>query len=152
MNFSRAIFNLSYQHCVFLLIFIAISFVLAIMFGLSRKKFGNNFALMTVVWATINFVIVIILLEHIHIPSEVYIEQIFSHIIKWMRINIGLDIFYGICGGILIWQGFKSVKYQQMLKGFGIAVILQGIGLLILDFIFLKKVDLLFRSFLVDGI
>lgn len=97
------------------------------------------FATMNISWAVINLLIVLKLYDHIYHKrfrkGNIYQRfQIQQHVEKMLALNLGLDVSYCFVGLYLL--GWEGVGPEGMWLGFGYAVLIQGIYLLIHDLSF----------------
>ncbi len=148
MELCRAAYEVALLHCRVFIAFIVISIFLAIFVEYFGKKKARGFFVMTMTWVVINFIVALLLFHHIRIPELAYLEKTLTHILNWVGINILLDFFYGICGLILLRRSHFRSKWSDYLWGFGVAVLFQSGGLLLLDLIFFYRVDVLYNTFL----
>ncbi|NRB49064.1 MAG: hypothetical protein HRU41_15420 [Saprospiraceae bacterium] len=97
------------------------------------------FATMNISWALINLWIVFKLYDHIYHrrfrKGNVYRRfQIQQHVEKMLALNIGLDISYCMVG--LFMSTWIAEEFPGLWLGFGYAILLQGVYLLIHDISF----------------
>jgi hypothetical protein len=144
------IFKLAHAHLIRFECFILFSIVISLALLVRGRPDARWFFLMTLVWAIINAGVAALFGFHIHIPNSTEISFSFNHIIKWMTLNLALDICYGL---FAIWLFKKPAKenYQPMLSGFGKAILLQSFGLFIIDGFFLIRMIGLHTAFLNQG-
>jgi len=103
--------------------------------------------MMTLVWGLINAAIGYWLWWHIHVPTEAYLPHTFAHILYWMRINVLLDLGYGMVGLYLLKRSRRLFRHKYMIAGFGKAVLLQAVCLLLIDTFFLGRLYFLFQVY-----
>ncbi len=133
MSLGEHIFNQASNHIDRLWVFITASVILAVLIVFYRKKTGQWFALMTIVWALINSGVTWWLQGHIHIPTPAKEKWTYAHVKEMMILNLVLDVVYLLSAWYLIKRSRSSEEHQLMLHHFGRAVYVQGAGLLLLD-------------------
>jgi hypothetical protein len=145
MTASEAIWSATRQHLFLFSGFTIFSAVIALGQTLFGKTEATWMALMTGVWVLINGGIAAWLFQHVHVPAPELLPHVFSHIKSYMWLNVVADAMYGLAGLFLL---SRVGTHRAMLRGFGRAVLIQAVGLAILDVIFLAKVIALHNQFL----
>lgn len=102
-------------------------------------------ALITGVWVLVNACIAAWLAQHIHMPAPEILPHVFSHIRTYMRPNVVADVVYALTGTFLL---SRQGKHRAMLHSFGKAVLIQAVGLFVLDGVFLLRVVYLHKQYL----
>jgi hypothetical protein len=148
MDLAQLVYDVARFHCWLLVAFVSVSFFLALIVEFFGKKKARGFFVMTLVWVFIHLVVALLLFNHIRLPEPAVIEYVLTHILKWIRVNILLDLFYGICGMVLIWQSRLRLGWSDYLWGFGVAVLVQCGGLLVMDLTFFYRINVLFNAYL----
>jgi hypothetical protein len=113
-----------HQHLLIGLLAWTLVFMTGSLIGLYRQPtdFGKGFWFMSGMWVLVDGAIVLWSMISGPVPT--------SELLGLLKINSGLDIGY-LISGIILWRMKKP-----LLKGFGIAIIVQAIFLLIFDLYF----------------
>lgn len=91
---------------------------------------------MSVVWALINLLIFVGLTQHLDPARFANGNLLHEHVTFWMEVNLVLDVIYLLVAiGLCRWAR-RMPGQRERLRGFGLAVAVQGWGLLLLDGIF----------------
>jgi hypothetical protein len=145
MNLSEAIWTVARQHFFLYSGFILFTAAIALGQALRGRGEAKWMALMTGVWVVINSCIAVWLFRHIHVPATELLPLVFSHITRYMRLNVIADAVYALVGFFLL---SRKGLHRPLLRGFGKAVVLQGVGLILLDAVFLCRVIALHQQYL----
>ena len=101
------------------------------------------FLMMSGIWGIVNFIVAIGFFYHTiyrKTPKNTIYERLVvqNHVEKMMFLNIGLDVAYVFIGFLLREHSFIcNISYTNLWLGFGWAVVMQGLFLLIQDISFL---------------
>lgn len=146
MDTAQAIYQVCRDHVFLFAGFTGASAMVALLLTFGKLAEGRWLALMTSVWVVIHTAIAMLLLRHIHVPSTLLLGYTFAHIMKWLAVNLVLDLLYGLVGYLLLIKAGRLIGERYMLRGFGMAVLLQSIGLIVIDTLFLVRVYVLYRA------
>lgn len=108
------------------------------------RGYAYYFGMMCGVWGVINFAVANVFFYHTlyrKLPKHSVYERLLvqSHVEKMLFLNIGLDVAYVFVGFWLREHSFIcDVLYPNLWFGFGCAVIMQGLFLLIQDTVILS--------------
>jgi hypothetical protein len=141
---ERLILQLTEEHLFRFLAFVGFSAIWGVKRWLSKGTSGKWFALMTAVWVLVNLLVAFLLKNHLILPEPDEVAQTVQHVVFWIEINLLLDLGYLLCAYFLVRRSRHLRKDSRILRGFGQAIYLQGVGLILLDVLFLGFV---FRAF-----
>jgi len=145
--FAETIYEYARLHVYLFWSVIGLSVLVAIYGLLFWPQEGRSFALMTAIWVVINASIGYWLIKHIHVPAESYLSYTFAHTRYWMRVNVLLDLSYGVVGIYLWYRSQHLFRHRRMIRAFAKAVVFQAVCLLVIDLIFLGRLYSLFQRF-----
>jgi hypothetical protein len=109
------------------------------------------FWMMSSVWSVVNFAVAIGFFYHTlyrKFPKDSSYERLVvqGHVERMMFLNIGIDVAYVFVGFCLLEHSFISdVSYPNLWLGFGWAIVVQGLFLMIQDVILLSLYHRNFR-------
>ena len=130
-------------HLLRFVVFILLFGVLALVLLAVQGRKGRWYALMTGTWVVINALVAAALHYHLGHPPHLQLPSVLGHIAFWMGFNLILDAFYCLCALVLYWLVHATDGFDELYFGFGNAVLVQGLGLLLIDLWFYRQLVLL---------
>jgi hypothetical protein len=138
LSLNQSYYDLSQQHIYIYFAFILTTTLLAIYLSLA-KKYGKWFLIMTLAWNLFNSLLGIWLLYHIDKVDIVSVDWLKLHLFLVMEVNLGLDILYLLISLFFIKMNSKSKDHSSFYYGSGLAILSQGMGLLLIDSIYYSR-------------
>lgn len=142
LNLIQSYYDISQQHIYIYFAFIVATTLLALYLAF-LMKYGKWFLLMTLAWNLVNSIIGIWLSYHIDKINIISVDWLKLHLFLVMEINLGLDLFYLLIAAFFIWMNKRKETNTGFYYGSGLAIFIQGIGLLIIDSIYYGRLLLL---------
>jgi hypothetical protein len=144
---------LNQQGAYLLCAWVVLNFLVSGWLGWRASGFIRSFHTMNLGWNLVNLALVIFTLLNLSAPPatlpEVLGQQYFNE--KIYLFNAGLDVGY-LMLGLFLGEKSKSSQRAAMLKGFGHSVVLQGMFLLVFDWVmFYLHTGLTHKLLLVGG-
>ena len=110
--------------------------VLMVRLGRPESSLLKHFGVQTAAWGAVELGVALLLLRSLSLRDLSGATQLDR--LLWM--NIGLDVGYALVGITLVVVGWRAVR-RFGLVGAGIAIVMQGAALAILDLLFASQIS-----------